>query len=81
MKEIRIEIVNTHLEEMGCDQPIRYATLRFNESHFIGYWISNEGENLTFYLGSQSFICKNSQKNIDIFESILSNEKEKVLNK
>ena len=72
MKEIKIEIVNTQLEEMGINQDATYTPLRFSESHFIGYWISNEGETLTFYLGMQSFICRNCQKNIELFESILN---------
>jgi hypothetical protein len=71
MKEVKIEIVNTQLEDLGVDQPTTYTPLWFNESHFIGYWISNEGETLTFYLGPQAFICRNCQKNIDLFNSIL----------
>lgn len=72
MKEVRIAIINTQLEELGVDQEDTYVPLRFKESHFIGYWISNEGETLTFYLGMQSFICRNCPKNIELFESILN---------
>jgi len=72
MKEVKIEIVNTELQDLGVDQESTYTPLRFAESHFIGYWISNEGESLTFYLGVQSFLCRNCQKNIEIFESILN---------
>ena len=71
MKEIQIAIVNTQLADLGVDQEDTYVPLRFKESQFIGYWISNEGESLTFYLGTQSFICKNSRKNVELFESIL----------
>jgi hypothetical protein len=74
MVQVKIEIVNTKLEEMDIEQPVRYATLRFNESHFIGYWVSNEGANLTFYLGCQSFLCKNCELNIALFESILKKD-------
>jgi hypothetical protein len=72
MKEVRIELMNTDLEEMGIDQPSKYTPLKFNESHFIGYWISSEGATLTFYVGAQTFMCRNCQKNIDLFESILT---------
>jgi hypothetical protein len=73
MKEVKIEIVDTGLEDMGVEQPTRYASLRFNESHFIGYWIPDHRETISFYLGSQSFVCKNTQYNVELFESILKN--------
>ena len=76
MKEVRIEIERTDLAEMGVEQPIRYEPLRFKESAFIGYWISKNAvtnvENIIFYLGAQTFMCKYCQKNINIFESILN---------
>ena len=70
MKEIKIEIENIKLAEMGIDQPIEYRPLRFMESQFVGYWISEFS--IVFYIGSQTFNCKNCQKNIDLFESILN---------
>lgn len=72
MKEIKIQIENTQLIELGLESDIRYTPFRFNEEQFIGYWISKDNTELTFYIGSQCFMCKNCQKNIDIFESILN---------
>ena len=73
MKEVKIQVYNSHLEDdLGIEQETRYVPLRFNESHFIGYWISNQGETLSFYIGSECFLCKNCQKNIDLFEEILN---------
>ena len=75
MREVKIEIVDIKLDDLGIEQEPRYAPFRFNESQFIGYWISNSTKDdstvIVFYLGSQTFNCKNCQKNIDIFESIL----------
>lgn len=73
MRKVNIQLENCQLAELGIDQTPTYTELRFNEAHFIGYWISIENEDtITFYLGPQSFICKNSQKNIQLFESILN---------
>ena len=72
MKEVKIEITNPELENLGLEPEIRYAALRFNESQFIGYWISNNETTISFYIGSQCFLCKNCEKNINIFESILN---------
>lgn len=76
MVEIKIEIENIKLSEMGVDQPIRYRSFRFKEDKFLGYWISVNDETfvqtIIFYVGSQTFNCKHCQKNIDIFESILN---------
>lgn len=73
MVEIKIQVENTSLSDLTGGEPeMWYAPLRFNESQFIGYWISNQGTTLSFYLGSQCFLCKNCQKNIDIFEEILN---------
>lgn len=71
MKEIDIQIENTELSNLGIDQEDSYTTLYFNESQFIGYWISNTGSSLTFYIGSQCFICDNSKRNKSLFDSIL----------
>ena len=73
MKEVKIQVENTTLSDLIDSEPeMWYTPLKFNESHFIGYWVSNKGETLSFYLSSQCFLCKNCQKNIDIFESILN---------
>lgn len=76
MIEIKIEIENIKLAEMGVDQPIRYRPFRFNKDHFIGYWISVNDETfietIIFYVGSQTFNCKCCQKYIDLFDSILN---------
>ena len=71
MKEIDIEIENKQFAEMGIEQKAIYATLHFNPSKFIGYWIDSENETITFYLETQSFICAATQRNINILESIL----------
>ena len=73
MKEVKIQVENTTLSDLtGGESEMWYTPLRFNESHFLGYWISNNGTTLSFYLGSQSFLCKNCTKNIELFESILN---------
>lgn len=76
MKEVRIEIEQIDLKEMGIEQPERYTTLRFNESAFVGYWITKNDETtvekIIFYIGAVTFMCKYCQKNIDLFESILN---------
>lgn len=69
MAQINIEIENIKLAEMEVDQPLRYAPFHFMDSQFCGYWISDN--NIVFYVGAQTFNCKNSPYNIGIFESIL----------
>jgi hypothetical protein len=71
MKEVQIAIVNTQMANLGIEQEDTFVPLRFKESQFIGYWMSDKGESLTFYLGPQSFVCQNTQKNVELFESIL----------
>jgi hypothetical protein len=71
MAEVRIEIEDRKLKELGIDQESSYAPLRFSESQFIGYWFDGDGGSIHFYVGSQDFLCKNTQKNIDLFEKIL----------
>ena len=70
MKEIRIEIENIKLADLGIDQPIEYRTFRFKESQLVGYWISKEA--IVFYIGAQTFNCKICQENIDLLDSILN---------
>jgi hypothetical protein len=70
MKEIEIEIEDIKLAEMGIEQPIQYRPLRFMESKFVGYWISNTS--MIVYIGSEKFICEKCQKNINILESIFN---------
>lgn len=71
MREVKIQIENTELADLGLAPEIRYVPFRFNENQFIGYWGSNNGTTLSFYVGAQSFLCRNCQKNIELFESIL----------
>lgn len=71
MKQVMIEIVNPKMEEMGIEQETQYAPLRFRDDKFMGYFYSVDNTQITFYVGSESFICKNCKKNIDIFESLL----------
>lgn len=72
MKEVQIQLENTKLADFGLGSEVTYAPLRFNESHFIGYWINSDGDTITFYLGYQSFLCANTTYNVFIFESILN---------
>ena len=72
MKEVKIEIENTELAELGVDQPIMYTTLRFCEAHFLGYFVQiTDPTVISFYLGSQVFVCKNTVYNVQLFESIM----------
>lgn len=77
--KVKIEIENIKLAELGIDQPMKYAVLNFNESQFIGYWISiNEVtfiKTIIFYIGSQTFNCEYNDHNIGLFQSILNDEK------
>lgn len=72
MREVKIQVENTQLIELGLKSDITYTRLRFNEDQFIGYWKDSAGDTISFYIGSQCFICNNCQENIDIFESILN---------
>jgi hypothetical protein len=72
MKEVKIQIENAQLADLGLEPEMRYTPFRFNENLFIGYWISNNDTTISFYIGDQCFLCRNCQKNIDIFESILN---------
>lgn len=69
--KVEIEIESKQLAEMGIEQKGIYSTLHFNPSKFIGYWIDSEDKSITFYLESQTFVCVASQRNIDLFDSIL----------
>jgi hypothetical protein len=76
MKEVFIEIEDRKLNELGVAQNPDYTLFRFKESHFVGYWQSTNSVSgdsvLVFYVGSETFNCRNTQKNRDIFESILN---------
>jgi hypothetical protein len=72
MKEVKIQIVDVDLDEMGVKQDPKYTPLRFPDSAFYGYWVGEGGIDITFYVGNSTFICRNCKKNIDIFESILN---------
>jgi len=72
MAEVKIEVVNTDLEEMGVDQNPSYIPFRFNGSHFIGYWVDTTGATITFYVGDTSFVCRNNPKNVTLFESLIN---------
>ena len=78
MKEVNIEIEQIELRELGVEQPDQYARLRFNESAFIGYWITvnaeTKEEKIIFYVGNQTFLCKKTLYNIELFDSILKHE-------
>jgi hypothetical protein len=71
MTEIKIEIINTQLEELGVDQSATYIPFRFKDSAFVGYWTDSESQNITFYVGYCSFVCRNTKRNLEIFESLL----------
>jgi len=69
--KINILIVRADLEGMGVDQEGEYLPLYFPKSSFHGYWLNETSEQITFYVGSESFICRNCKKNIDIFNSMI----------
>lgn len=71
---IYIEIENSQLQEMGVEQEGKYAPFVFDPALFVGYWISEEDDKITFYVDSLQFLCKYSTKNIKLFNDIL-NEK------
>ena len=62
MTEIKIEVINTQLEDLGVDQSPSYIPFRFRESQFIGYWVDSLAQNITFYIGGASFVCRNNKK-------------------
>ena len=70
---VNIEIEDVHLAELGVEQAARYVPFAFNTNQFVGYWVGS-GNQLHAYIGGDIFICKASQKNIDLFESILNYE-------
>ena len=74
MKSVKIEIVNTKLDDLGIDQEPIYVPFRFNEKLLVGYWVDSKFDVIAFYIGSCSFICKHTTANIYLFESILKNE-------
>jgi hypothetical protein len=73
MAEVKIQIVKTDLDEMGIEQEPEYLPFRFHDSAFVGYWIGEDYKLITFYVGSDSYICRNIEKNITLFETLLKN--------
>jgi len=71
MTEIKIEIVNTQLDDMGIEQAPTYIPFRFRDSAFVGYWTDTLAQNITFYVGDNSFVCRNTKRNLEIFEGLL----------
>ena len=69
--KINILIVRTDLEGLGIDQEGIYLPLYFPKSSFHGYWLDSESKQITFYVGPETFICRNCQKNIELFNSML----------
>lgn len=74
MKTVYIETENNQLKEMGIEQEAKYAPFTFDPDMFVGYWISEIDNDITFYVGPHQFLCKYSAKNIKLFNDIL-NEK------
>lgn len=73
MKEVQIQLENGKLIDLGLESEVTYAPLRFNESHFVGYWINSDDNTIIFYLtGGKPFLCANNSENIAIFETILN---------
>ena len=72
MRSVYIEIENIELAELEIDQPVTYALLKFAQSQLTGYWVNKRYNTITFYLGAQTFICANNEKNLELFESILN---------
>ena len=68
---INILIVRADLEDMAIAQEGTYLPLYFPKSSFHGYWLDSSSDQITSYVGSETFICRNCQKNIDLFNSML----------
>lgn len=76
MTVIEIQILDMQKEELGIEQNPIYLPFRFKDSAFIGYWIRHE-ELITFYVGSDTFICRASENNIKKFERLLNDKENK----
>ena len=71
--KINILIVRSDLDNLGVDQEGTYLPLYFPESSFHGFWLDSSSEQITFYVGPETFICRNCKKNIDLFNSMIPN--------
>jgi hypothetical protein len=77
MAQIKIQTINGKLEDLGIEQKPSYENFHFRESALSGYWIGtskydSEERVITFYVGNETFICKYTEENIRLLESILS---------
>ena len=78
MTEIFILVVSVQADELGIESEPDYRVFRFKNSSFHGYWVT-EGESvITFYVGADTFICRNTTKNINKFENILNGIRSKA---
>jgi hypothetical protein len=73
MAEVKIQVIRPDLAEMDIEQEPVYVPFRFRDSAFVGYWIGNNPDSMTFYVGSVTCICRRSEKNITLFETLLKN--------
>ena len=71
MAEVKIQIVSQASEDLGIEGETIYLPYRFCESSFEGYWPSTDGV-ITFYVGCNSFICRDCEKNRKIFDDIIA---------
>jgi hypothetical protein len=72
MAEIQIQIVDSKLQEMEIEQEPTYATLYFAEHLFAAYWRCSDLKTITFYVGGTSYLCRNTPKNVEIFDNIIN---------
>jgi hypothetical protein len=73
MAEVKIQVIRPDLAEMDIEQEPVYVPVRFRDSAFVGYWVGEDYKLITFYVGSDSYICRNIEKNITLFETLLKN--------
>jgi hypothetical protein len=72
MRIVRIRILNKQACDLDLKQEADFTPFFFNEKQFTGYWIDGGREVIHFYVGGIDFTCRNTQKNIELFDEILN---------
>ena len=70
MAEVKIQIIDTSLVEMDVPQTPTYEPFYFSEMDFSGYMATGEGY-LMFYVGGETFICRDHERNRTLFNRII----------
>lgn len=70
MAAIKIQIVNTQLQDMGIEAGTEYTLFKFPDRLFGGYWVNSLDSEITFYVGDNSYICENNKYNKDILDAL-----------